>query len=106
MISKFCITAAFGGIILCSMELYPTTVRNIGLGMGIVGGKLGQMLSPYTSYFSRLAPWFLGVVFGSITFVGALLMLLLPETLGRPLPQTIQEAECRIVASRQKRITA
>ncbi|KAI0241104.1 Organic cation transporter protein [Lamellibrachia satsuma] len=103
---KFCITAAFGGITLCSMEVYPTTVRNIGLGMGIVGGKLGQMLSPYTSYFSRLAPWFLGVVFGSLTVVGAVLMLLLPETLGRPLPQTIEEAECRIVASRQKRITA
>ena len=25
--------------------------RNTGLGMGIIGGKLGQMLSPYTSYF-------------------------------------------------------
>ncbi|KAI0241869.1 Organic cation transporter protein [Lamellibrachia satsuma] len=106
MISKFSITAAFGGIILCSMEVYPTTVRNIGFGIGIVGGKLGEMLAPYTSYFTRLAPWFLGVVFGSITVVGAFLMLLLPETLGRPLPQTIEEAECRVVASRQKIIIA
>ncbi|KAI0241870.1 hypothetical protein LSAT2_017351 [Lamellibrachia satsuma] len=87
------------------MEVYPTTVRNTGLGMGIIGGKLGQMLSTYTTYFSRLAPWFLGVVFGSMTVVGAFLMLLLPETLGRALPQTIQEAECRVVAPRQKRIT-
>ena len=41
----------------------------------------------------RVAPWFPGVVFGVMAVIAAGLTLLLPETLGRPLPQTIEEVE-------------
>ena len=38
-------------------------------------------------------PWLPGLVFGALSTVAGLLTLLLPETLGRPLPQTIDDIE-------------
>ena len=38
-------------------------------------------------------PWLPGLVFGGLSTAAGLLTLLLPETLGRPLPQTIDDIE-------------
>ena len=47
----------------------------------------------YCSYLhqERIAPWAPGIVFGIFSILGGLATLLLPETQGRPLPQTIEE---------------
>ena len=42
---------------------------------------------------SRVVPWLPNVVFGVMCLIAAIMTLLLPETLGRPLPQTIEEVE-------------
>ncbi|KAI0240554.1 Organic cation transporter protein [Lamellibrachia satsuma] len=104
MIGKFGISAAFGAVFLYASEIFPTTVRNVGLGMASVGGRTGNMLAPYTTYFAHVAPWLPGVLFGTISVVGGVLTLLLPETLGRPLPQTMQEVEqwTRRISKREK----
>jgi len=39
------------------------------------------------------ATWIPSVVFTAVTFVTGLMALLLPETLNRPLPETIEEIE-------------
>jgi len=38
-------------------------------------------------------PWLPGILFGGLSIGGSLLILLLPETLNRPLPQTIEDIE-------------
>jgi len=38
-------------------------------------------------------PWLPGLLFGGLSTVAGLLTLLLPETLNRPLPQTIDDIE-------------
>jgi len=38
-------------------------------------------------------PWLPGLLFGGLSTAAGLLTLLLPETLGRPLPQTIDDIE-------------
>jgi len=38
-------------------------------------------------------PWLPGLVFGVLSTAAGLISLLLPETLGRPLPQTIEDIE-------------
>ncbi len=42
---------------------------------------------------ARIAPWAPGIVFGAISIMAGLLTLRLPETRGRPFPQTIEEVE-------------
>jgi len=38
-------------------------------------------------------PWLPGPLFGVLSIVGGLVTLFLPETLNRPLPQTIEDIE-------------
>ena len=38
-------------------------------------------------------PWLPGILFGSLSIAVGLLALLLPETLNRPLPQTVEDIE-------------
>jgi len=38
-------------------------------------------------------PWLPGLLFGGLSTAAGLISLLLPETLGRPLPQTIEDIE-------------
>ena len=47
------------------------------------------------SYFTqaRQWPWLPGILFGALSIGVGLLALLLPETLNRPLPQTIEDIE-------------
>jgi len=40
-----------------------------------------------------MVPWLPGILFGGLAIGGSLLILLLPETLNRPLPQTIEDIE-------------
>ncbi|KAG7266391.1 hypothetical protein CRUP_004903 [Coryphaenoides rupestris] len=63
MTGKFAIAIAFGLIYLYSCELYPTIIRSLALIVGI------------------------------LAFIIGVLTLLLPETLGKPLTNTLEEAE-------------
>lgn len=42
---------------------------------------------------ARLVPWLPGILFGALSIGVGLLALLLPETLNRPLPQTIEDID-------------
>ena len=41
----------------------------------------------------KVASWIPGIVFSSLAIVTGVLVLLLPETLNRPLPETIKDVE-------------
>lgn len=42
---------------------------------------------------ARQIPWLPGILFGALSIGVGLLALVLPETLNRPLPQTIEDIE-------------
>lgn len=44
---KFFISGSFSVIYTYTAELFPTTVRTIGLGIGSLGGGLGGVIAPY-----------------------------------------------------------
>ncbi|CAD5117723.1 DgyrCDS6470 [Dimorphilus gyrociliatus] len=93
MIGKFGITGSFGCIFLWTPEIVPTTLRSQGIGIASVGGRAGNIVAPFSSYVVKVIPWLPGVIFGGMSLVAAVLTLFLPETLNRPLPQTIEEVE-------------
>ncbi|XP_036170415.1 solute carrier family 22 member 5 isoform X2 [Myotis myotis] len=50
MVGKFGVTAAFSMVYVYTAELYPTVVRNMGVGISSMASRLGSILSPYFIY--------------------------------------------------------
>ncbi|XP_071955103.1 organic cation transporter protein-like [Antedon mediterranea] len=103
MIGKLCITASYGIVYLYSAELYPTTVRNIGLGFSSICARVGGVSAPYIlligDYTSIVMPL---ILFGAQSLLAGILILLLPETQNQNLPDNIKEAdEYKLTVSKQ-----
>ncbi|KAM5228757.1 solute carrier family 22 member 2 [Ctenodactylus gundi] len=88
------ITLAYEMVCLVNAELYPTFIRNLGVLFCSSMCDVGGALTPFLVY--RLAEIWLElplVVFATIGLVAGGLVLLLPETKGKVLPETIEEVE-------------
>lgn len=93
MTGRFCITATFGIIYVYSGEIFPTPVRSAGIGLCSVSSHIGAILSPiFLLLGDYWAPLPL-VVFGSSSIIAGLLVVFLPETKGRRLPESIAEVK-------------
>nr|XP_028573822.1 solute carrier family 22 member 5 isoform X2 [Podarcis muralis] len=91
MIGKFGITASFSMVYVYTAELYPTVVRNMGVGASSMASRFGSILSPYFVYlgaYDRFLPY---ILMGSLTVLAGIVTLFLPESYGMPLPDTIEQ---------------
>ncbi|XP_038269163.1 solute carrier family 22 member 5-like [Dermochelys coriacea] len=91
MLGKFGITSSFSMVYVYTAELYPTVVRNMGVGASSMASRLGSILSPYFVYlggYDRFLPY---ILMGSLTVLTGVLTLFLPESYGMPLPDTIEQ---------------
>ncbi|XP_012148706.1 organic cation transporter protein-like [Megachile rotundata] len=84
---------SFPTIYLYSSEAFPTVVRNVGVGLGSVCARVGSMIAPYIATMGKIEPWLPPVIFGAGPLLGAVLCLLLPETMNCELPETIEDGE-------------
>ncbi|RUS81085.1 hypothetical protein EGW08_011171 [Elysia chlorotica] len=96
LIGKASIVSAYPLLYTYSAELYPTTHRGIGLGSCSMMARIGGLVSPYVADLSlfftgKLASVLPQLVFGTSAIFGALLVLLLPETSGTELPETLED---------------
>jgi len=94
-IGKLGSSAAFSLIYLYSAEMFPTAVRNTALGTCSMVARVGGFMAPFiaslgSSEDSRYLPF---LIFGISTLMGGSTAILLPETLGTHLPETIEDAE-------------
>ncbi|XP_060687121.1 solute carrier family 22 member 2-like [Hemiscyllium ocellatum] len=88
------ITVALEMVCFVNMELYPTFLRNFAVAACGLLCDIGGVVSPFIVY--RLAAIWIElplVVFGVTGLIAGVLVLLLPETKGVPLPDTIEDAE-------------
>lgn len=93
MIGKLGITTSYAIIFVFSAELYPTVIRNMGMGLSSTCARVGGVISPFVVLLAdhwRPLPL---IIFGVFSFVSGLLSLLLPETRKCHLPDTIAEGE-------------
>ncbi|KAK3925857.1 Organic cation transporter protein [Frankliniella fusca] len=93
MIGKFFIAGSFAIIYNYSTELFPTAVRNTALGASSMCARISGALCPFISLLDSLNKSLPSTIFGCVAITSGLLSLFLPETLGRPLPQTMEEGE-------------
>uniref|UniRef100_T1JLE8 Major facilitator superfamily (MFS) profile domain-containing protein n=1 Tax=Strigamia maritima TaxID=126957 RepID=T1JLE8_STRMM len=93
MIGKFGITISYAVIYIFSAELYPTVVRNLGMGMSSTCARLGGIIAPFVILLADVNRALPLVVFGIAAVLAGILALFLPETRGANLPDTLEEGE-------------
>ncbi|XP_063078683.1 organic cation/carnitine transporter 2-like [Engraulis encrasicolus] len=90
---RLALTGAYGLIFVYSSELFPTVIRNMGLGVGTTAAGIGSIISPYIAYigtYNRILPF---ILMGILAALSGGLSLLLPETKGEKLPELISEVK-------------
>ncbi|XP_063773204.1 solute carrier family 22 member 16 isoform X2 [Pseudophryne corroboree] len=92
MAGKFSIGIAFGLIYLYTAELYPTVVRSLAVGSGSMMCRIGSVVAPFCVYLTEVWIFMPQLLVGIVAFISGILTLLLPETLGMPLMNTMEEA--------------
>ncbi|XP_053544803.1 solute carrier family 22 member 6-B-like [Bombina bombina] len=90
---KGCLAASFNCVYLYTGEIYPTVIRQSGMGLGTMMARLGGIIAPITlmtaDYYHHLPL----IIYGCCPIISGIAACFLPETLGVPLPETIEEVE-------------
>ncbi len=89
---RFCANCSYTVLHLFSTELFPTVARGAGLGYCYVVSRVGAAAAPYVLLWlgaDRGAP----VLFGLGALLAGLAAAALPETLGTPLPDSMDDGE-------------
>ncbi|XP_043561305.1 solute carrier family 22 member 5-like isoform X1 [Chiloscyllium plagiosum] len=93
IICKSGATAVYTIIYIFTSELYPTVVRNMGLGACSMASRIGSVISPYFAYLVTYSKILAFMLLGGLMVTAGLLSLLLPETHGQPLSETIHQMQ-------------
>ncbi|KAM9788586.1 uncharacterized protein ACB057_013132 [Neosynchiropus ocellatus] len=93
---KFGFTMAFSIVYIYTAEIYPTVLRNVGMGMCSSAARIGSITAPYVIYLGTSPSPLPYMLMGSLTVASSVVNLFLPETLNRDLPETVEQMqECR-----------
>ncbi|CAO2633239.1 Solute carrier family 22 member 13 [Lemmus lemmus] len=90
---KLASSSAFTISYVYTAELYPTIIRQTGMGLVSIFSRIGGIITPLVmllEQYHRAVPM---IIFGSFPIVAGLLCALLPETRGQTLKDSIQDLE-------------
>ncbi|XP_076929035.1 organic cation/carnitine transporter 4-like [Bidens hawaiensis] len=82
----FGMAGTYNLLFIYAMELFPTVVRNAALGCATQAAQMGAILAPFVVVLGGGVPFF---VFGVCGIMGGVLTFYLPETLNKPLYDTM-----------------
>lgn len=88
-------------------EMFPTVARSGGFGLCTTVGRLGAAIEPWINIF--LMSWgekTVLILYSAMLFVISAAMILLPETFGSPLPDTLEEGELYSALKLSKKMKA
>ena len=94
LVAKLSISSAYTAIGSYVSEFMPTQQRGLAQGLLFTSHRVGGAVSPFVvdlvSELHELAP---SAVFGAVVLLASLATLLLPETAGQPMPETVADVE-------------
>ncbi|OZC11067.1 transporter, major facilitator family protein [Onchocerca flexuosa] len=108
LIAKASITGCYAVIYTVTPELYPTVIRNLAMGCCSMVARVGANLSCYIVMWivERFGAWAMIIPFGSLSLVAGLVVIFcIPETVGKPLPETIEEIEDNYRSANEELLT-
>ena len=65
--------------------------RNVGMGVVSMSGRIGGIICPFINMLSDFWTPLPLIIYGAVALTGGILALFLPETLGKSLPETVQD---------------
>ena len=88
---RFSCTGVFTSYYIYFMESYPTPIRALGFGLNQTLGNLAGSISPIIiEFFNEII---LYISFAVLVIVDIILTCFVPETVGKPMLETIEEIE-------------
>lgn len=91
-VGKFFATMSFSVCYLFTMELFPTRVRSTSMGTCSALARIFGAATPYVKHLGIVWLPMPLVTIGAPSILGGLLVAFLPETRGRGLPESAQQA--------------
>ncbi|KAM4727442.1 solute carrier family 22 member 6 isoform 2-T3 [Anableps anableps] len=86
-------SASFTTVYLYTGELYPTVIRQTGMGFVSTMARIGSMAAPAVLILDEVLPALPSMVYGGAAVLASGFACFLPETLNKPLPDTIEDVE-------------
>ncbi|NXW87992.1 S226A protein, partial [Alopecoenas beccarii] len=90
---KGCLAASFNCVFLYTGELYPTVIRQTGMGLANTLARLGSIAAPLVQMAGEASPVLPFVIYGAAPVLSGLVAAFLPETRDTALPETLQDVE-------------
>lgn len=90
ILAKFFITISFDGIYLYTVELFPTSIRNIAVGTSTAAARIGSLCSPFIVFTSRSHPLLPFAIMGVNALIAGVMCMTLPETNKQPTLETVK----------------
>ncbi|NXW25267.1 S226B protein, partial [Circaetus pectoralis] len=95
VIGKGSLAASFNCAYIFSGELFPTVIRQTGMGLGGTMARVGGMVAPLVRMAADVTPVLPLVIYGAAPIISAIATCFLPETRNMPLPETVKDVERR-----------
>uniref|UniRef100_A0A8C8ZTS4 Solute carrier family 22 member 13 n=1 Tax=Prolemur simus TaxID=1328070 RepID=A0A8C8ZTS4_PROSS len=93
VVGKIATSATFTIAYVYSAELFPTVVRQTGMGLVGIFSRIGGILTPLVILLEEFYAALPMLIYGIIPIVAGLLCILLPETRGQALKDSIEDVE-------------
>ncbi|MFT7802065.1 solute carrier family 22 member 6-A-like [Arapaima gigas] len=93
VLGKGLTSASFTCVYLYTGELYPTVIRQTGMGFSSTMARIGSMAAPAVLILEDILPALPSIIYGGSAVMAGILAIFLPETLNVPLPDTIEDVE-------------
>ncbi|XP_056440287.1 solute carrier family 22 member 13-like [Gadus chalcogrammus] len=91
VLGKYAATSSFTMLYVFTAELYPTILRQSGVGLNSTCARIGGILAPLIRLLDVYHSAIPMVLYGTIPLIGGILCFLLPETLNTELQDHTQQ---------------
>lgn len=85
--------STFTSVTIYSGELFPTVLRMTAVGLGQMAARAGAILGPLVRMLGTISSALPLLAYGAVPLLSGLAAVLLPETRGLPLPDTLQDVQ-------------